>query len=184
MVNPNNFWRWAGLGLLAATVLSWPLIFANPFYITLGTMLVLATIGATSLNLIIRTGHFSLAHAAFMGVATYTCVLLEMRLGWPFGLALVAGCCASGLMALVIGPILLRLTGKYFVLVTFLVGEIVRMGFVDWQSLTGGANGIQGIPQSLEVFKSPIQFYYFALLVAVICVGVVWRILTSPLGKL
>ncbi len=173
----------AGLGILTVVLLVWPLIFSNSFYITLSTMLVLATIGASSLNLIIRTGHISLAHAAFMGVAAYTCVVLEMRHDWPFWLAIIAGCGASGLLALLLGPIVLRLTGKYFVLVTFLVGEIIRMVFVDWQSMTGGANGIQEIPMSLDVFKSPMHFYYFALLVSAVCVGIVWRILTSDLGR-
>lgn len=176
-------WYKASLGILLLALLVWPLVFDNSFYITLGTMLVLATIGATSLNLIIRTGHISLAHAAFMGVAAYTCVLLEMRMGWPFWLAIMAGCGASGLLALVLGPIVLRLTGKYFVLVTFLAGEIMRMVFVEWQSLTGGANGIQEIPLSLSVFGSPIQFYYFAVVVSAVCVGIVWRILTSDLGR-
>lgn len=176
-------WRLAGLGLLVAVAIAWPLVFDNPFYVTLGTMLVLTMIGATSLNLIIRTGHISLAHAAFMGVAAYTCVLLEMRLGWPFGVAVVAGCMTSGLLALLLGPVVLRLTGKYFVLVTFLVGEIMRMVFVEWQSLTGGANGIQEIPTSLSVFASPLQFYYFALFVSAVCVAVVWRILSCGLGR-
>ncbi|MBG9386773.1 branched-chain amino acid ABC transporter permease [Caenimonas aquaedulcis] len=187
MENPNNarsrVWSCTGLGILLVVLLTWPLVFSNPFYVTLGTMLVLATIGATSLNLIIRTGHISLAHAAFMGVAAYTCVVLEMRMGWPFWFAITAGCCASGLLALMLGPVVLRLTGKYFVLVTFLVGEIIRMVFVEWQGITGGANGIQQIPLSLDLFGSSLQFYYFALLVSAICVGIVWRILTSDLGR-
>lgn len=164
-------------------LLIWPLMFDNKFYITIGTMVVLSAIGATSLNLIIRTGHVSLAHAAFMGVAAYTCVLLQTKLGVPFALAMVAGCLASGLLALTLGPIVLRLTGKYFVLVTFLVGEIIRMIFVEWQSLTGGANGIQNIPPGLEVMKTPTGFYYLALAAAVICVGIVWRILSSEIGR-
>lgn len=175
---------WAALGVLLVVLLTWPLVFDNTFYVTLGTMLVLATIGASSLNLIIRTGHISLAHAAFMGVAAYTCVVLEMRMGWPFWLAILAGCSASGLLALMLGPVVLRLTGKYFVLVTFLVGEIIRMVFVEWQSLTGGANGIQEIPLSLKIFGSPLQFYYFALVVSGVCIGIVWRILTSDLGRI
>lgn len=146
-------------------------------------MIVLSAIGATSLNLIIRTGHVSLAHAAFMGVAAYTCVLLQMRLDLPFWFAILAGCFASGLLALILGPIVLRLTGKYFVLVTFLVGEIIRMIFVEWQSLTGGSNGIQNIPPGLDIMKTPTGFYYLSLGAAAICVGIAWRILASEIGR-
>ena len=176
-------WAWLGTIAVIALLLVWPLVFSNKFYITIGTMVVLSAIGATSLNLIIRTGHVSLAHAAFMGVAAYTCVLMQLRLGAPFWLAMMAGCLASGLLALILGPIVLRLTGKYFVLVTFLVGEIIRMIFVEWQSLTGGSNGIQNIPPGLDIMKTPTGFYYLALGAAVLCVGIVWRILASEIGR-
>lgn len=172
-----------GAAIAIVVLLMWPLIFNNKFYITIGTMVVLSAIGATSLNLIIRTGHVSLAHAAFMGVAAYTCVLMQMRLGLPFWFAILAGCFASGLLALILGPIVLRLTGKYFVLVTFLVGEIIRMIFVEWQSLTGGSNGIQNIPPGLDIMKTPTGFYYLALGAAVVCVGIAWRILASEIGR-
>jgi len=173
----------AGAAIAIVVLLLWPIIFNNKFYITIGTMIVLSAIGATSLNLIIRTGHVSLAHAAFMGVAAYTCVLLQMRLDLPFWFAILAGCFASGLLALILGPIVLRLTGKYFVLVTFLVGEIIRMIFVEWQSLTGGSNGIQNIPPGLDIMKTPTGFYYLSLGAAAICVGIAWRILASEIGR-
>ena len=169
--------------LILAVALLWPLLANNSFYLTLGTMVVLAMIGAASLNLIIRTGHVSLAHGAFMGVAAYTCVLLQIEMRWPFLLAMLAGCAASGFLALLIGPIVLRLTGKYFVLVTFLLGEILRLVFVEWQSVTGGANGIQQIPLGLPWFASPVAFYYFSLFTTVVCVGIVWRILCSEIGR-
>lgn len=173
---------WITIVILVVALL-WPIVVNNSFYITLGTMVVLAMIGAASLNLIIRTGHVSLAHGAFMGVAAYTCVLLQVEMGWPFLLAMLAGCAASGFLALLIGPIVLRLTGKYFVLVTFLLGEILRLVFVEWQSVTGGANGIQEIPLGLPFFASPVAFYYFSLFITVLCIGIVWRILCSEIGR-
>ena len=169
--------------IASVILLAWPYLFTNKFYLTIGTMITLSAIGATSLNLIIRTGHVSLAHAAFMGVAAYTSVLVQMRLGWSFPVALLLGCLASGILAMILGPIVLRLTGKYFVLVTFLVGEIIRMIFVEWQSLTGGSNGIQNVPVGLDVFKSPVGFYYCSLIATIICVGIVWRILCSEIGR-
>src|SRR5262245_40885349 len=95
-----------------------PKVFDNSFLLTIGGLMLLNTIGALSLHLIIRTGHISFSHAAFMGVGGYTCVLSVLHLGVPPFLGLLLGCLASGLLALLVGPILLRLTGKYFVLVT------------------------------------------------------------------
>jgi branched-chain amino acid transport system permease protein len=106
-----------------------------------------------------------------------------MRLGWSFPIALVAGCVASGLLALAVGPIVLRLTGKYFVLITFLIGEIIRMVFVEWKSMTGGSNGIANIPSIHPVFDSPVAFYYLALIATAACIAIVWRILRCELGR-
>lgn len=175
--------RSATLAALIVLLVVWPLMVSNAFALTVGTLVLLSAIGAASLNLIIRTGHISLAHAGFMGVAAYTCVLAEMRLGWSFPLAMAAGCAASALLALLLGPIILRLTGKYFVLVTFLVGEILRMIFVEWTSVTGGSNGIQGLPSIHPFFDSPLAFYYLVLTASVICVGITWRILCSEIGR-
>ena len=174
---------WLGWAVLVIALIAWPLFNDNRFILTMGTLVAFSAIGASSLNLIIRTGHVSLAHAAFMGVAAYACVLVQMRLGLSFPMGLLIGCLTSGLLALILGPIMLRLTGKYFVLVTFLVGEIIRMVFVEWGSLTGGSNGIQGVPSIHKIFDSPIAFYYLALGAAGICVGIVLRILSSEIGR-
>lgn len=171
------------IAVLLAALMIWPLVFTNPFTLTATTLVLLSAIGAASLNLVIRTGHISLAHAGFMGVAAYTCILAEMRLGWPFLPAMLLGCAASALLAGVLGPIVLRLTGKYFVLVTFLLGEIIRLIFVEWTSVTGGSNGIQGLPSIHPLFDSPVGFYYLALAASVICVGLCWRLLGSEIGR-
>lgn len=170
-------------GVLAAVLALWPLVHANPFLLTMATLVMLTLIGATSLHLIIRTGHFSLGHAAFMGVGGYACVLTVMKLGFPFALGVLAGAGASGLLALLIGPVVLRLTGKYFVLVTFLLGEIIRMVFVEWVSLTGGSNGIFGVPAPHPAVESPVGYYYLALAAAAVCVGLSARILGSEVGR-
>jgi branched-chain amino acid transport system permease protein len=169
-------------GFVAVAFL-WPLLADNTFLLAMGTLVALNTIGAVSLHLIIRTGHISFAHAGFMGVGAYVCVLLVMRLQWPFAAGLAAGAAAAAALALLIGPIVLRLTGKYFVLVTFMLGEIIRMVFVEWSSLTGGSNGIFGIPAPYSVLGTPHNFYYFALVCALLCVALCARILASEIGR-
>jgi branched-chain amino acid transport system permease protein len=176
--------RWqAVVLLLLIAAFAWPLVESNTFLLAMGSLIALTSIGATSLHLIIRTGHISFAHAGFMGIGAYVCVLLIMRLEVPFVVALAAGAAASGAVALLIGPIVLRLTGKYFVLVTFLLGEIIRMVFVEWSSMTGGANGIFGVPAPYAGISTPLAFYYFALTAALLCVGLCARILSSEIGR-
>ena len=174
---------WPAAALVLAFMVGWPLYAPNPFLLTIGTFIVLNAIGATSLHLIIRTGHISLGHAAFMGVGAYSCVLSVTKLGLPPALALVIGMAASALLALLIGPVVLRLTGKYFVLVTFLLGEIIRMVFVEWISVTGGSNGISGVPPLHPSLASPTATYYVCLAASVLCIGLCARVLSSEVGR-
>src|SRR6202011_5577446 len=93
---PRRTKRWSPgpltIGLAVAALLAaLPLSFDNSFLLTVGALILLNAIGAVSLHLIIRTGHISLAHAAFMGVGGYACVLSVMRLGIPPVLGLFVG---------------------------------------------------------------------------------------------
>jgi branched-chain amino acid transport system permease protein len=180
---PSRNVLWPIAALLLAFLVGWPLYAPNPFLLTIGTFIVLNAIGATSLHLIIRTGHISLGHAAFMGVGAYSCVLAVTKFGLPPALGLLVGMAASALLALLIGPVVLRLTGKYFVLVTFLLGEIIRMVFVEWISVTGGSNGISGVPPLHPSLASPTATYYVCLAASVLCVALCARILSSEVGR-
>jgi branched-chain amino acid transport system permease protein len=174
---------WPVAAVVLAFLSAWPLFAPNPFLFTIGTFIVLNAIGATSLHLIIRTGHISLGHAAFMGVGAYCCVLAVTKFGLPPALALVTGMAGAALLALLIGPAVLRLTGKYFVLVTFLLGEVIRMVFVEWISVTGGSTGISGVPPLHPSLASPMATYYVCLTASVLCVGLCARILSSEIGR-
>jgi branched-chain amino acid transport system permease protein len=171
------------LGLLGVVLLGWPLLVDEPFLAHIGTLVLLYCIGAASLHLILRIGHLSLGHAAFLGLGGYTSALLTTRLGWPFLPAFLASGVVPAAAALVVGPILLRLRGVYFVLITFTLGEVVRLIFNDWQSLTGGADGIFRIPPPHPLLADKRAYYYFALAIAAACVGIVARILASGAGR-
>src|SRR5579871_5373474 len=108
--------------IVAVALLGWPWLTDDKFLHHVGVLLCIAAIAASSLHLIVRTGHVSLAHAAFMGVGAYGSVIAVMNFHQSWIVGLVVGTGAATLLALVVGPIVLRLTGKYFVLITFLFG--------------------------------------------------------------
>ncbi len=167
----------------AVVLLGWPWLTDDKFLHHVGVLLCITAIAAASLHLIIRTGHVSLGHAAFMGVGAYGSVLSVMNFGLPWIAGLLIGTGAATLLALIVGPILLRLTGKYFVLVTFLFGEMVRMAIVEQSGVTGGSNGIFNVPPPAEALLSNRLYYYFALAFAVVGVALCVRILNSELGR-
>ncbi|WP_025138692.1 branched-chain amino acid ABC transporter permease [Achromobacter sp. DH1f] len=172
----------AGSAALAILGLA-PLVLDNPFLLATGALILLNVIGAVSLHLIIRTGHISLAHAGFMGVGAYACALSVLRFDLPPAIGLGIGAAAAGALALLVGPVLLRLTGKYFVLVTFLLGEIIRLVLVEWQSVTGGASGLSNLPPLNAAWTSPLAQYYVALAAAALTVLLCVRLLLSETGR-
>lgn len=171
------------LAVLVVLVL-WPIVFGEKFYIHIATLVLLYTIGASSFHLILRTGQLSMGHAAFLGLGSYASVLTMMKLQWPYPVALLAAAIVPAAFALVIGPVILRLKGTYFVLVTFALGEVVRLVFVNTIKLTGGSNGIYNIPAPYpSLAKNPTYYYYVALVAAALAVGFVNRLLRSEVGR-
>ena len=65
----------------------------------------------------------------------------------PFFFALTAGALLPALVALVIGRPTLRLSGVYLAMATLAFGEVVRILILNAEELTGGALGLNGIPQ-------------------------------------
>lgn len=169
--------------LLALVFAALPVLTSDQFTVSLATTIMITGIAAVSLHLVIRTGHVSLAHAAFMGLGAYAAVLSVTKFALPFPVALVMAFLVPAALALAVGPPLLRLSGKYFVLVTFLLGEIIRLVFVSWQSFTGGANGIFGIPLPYEVLGRPVAFYYFVFACTAVAMAFVARLLQSEIGR-
>ena len=115
----------------AVILLGWPWLTEDKFLHHVGVLILITSIAAASLHLIIRTGHVSLCHTAFMGFGAYGSAIMVMRFGMPWPVGLLVGTALAAAVAALIGPIVLRLTGKYFVLITFLMGEVVRMAIVE-----------------------------------------------------
>jgi branched-chain amino acid transport system permease protein len=131
-------------------------------------------------------GQVSFGHAAFFGLGGFVSARLVLAGAVPAPLAWLAGALAAGLVALFLGMIILRLRGVYFVLVTFAFGELVRLILLDFPSITGGANGITGIPPPAVfgvVLASQPAIYLFALLVAALMMAFKTALVTSPVGR-
>jgi branched-chain amino acid transport system permease protein len=168
-----------------------PVLWPDEFILNVIISTFLSIILAVSLNLIIRTGKLSLAHAAFMGIGGYTSAMTVMKLGFPFLLAFVLSGLVAMSVALLVGRLLLRLKGVYFVLVTFAFGEVVRLFFVNMINPFGGATGITNIPPPkitigpglTLTFLSKASYYYLVLVVMLMTVLVIRRLLRGSIGK-
>jgi branched-chain amino acid transport system permease protein len=139
--------------------------------LTLGTNSLLAL----SIYLTLSCGMLAIANAAFMGIGAYASALLTMRYGLPFPLALAVGMAAPALMAFVIGKPTLRLSGVYLAMATLAFGEVVRIALLNAESITGGALGLNGIPQST-------QWWHVALALG-LTLALLWRLRRSKVGR-
>lgn len=171
------------LALLAVIVIvPW---FSGPFILHLAILTALNVLVVNGLALIDRSGQLSLGHAAFMAIGAYAAVLTGMNSGLPFLLSTAIGILLTMLVALVLGWIILRLKGVYFVLVTFAFGELVRLVLLDFSGLTGGANGITSI-SPVEVlgfaFDTRSRVYGLVLLVAIVSTLLIRKFFHKPIG--
>ncbi|MBM4305211.1 MAG: branched-chain amino acid ABC transporter permease [Deltaproteobacteria bacterium] len=133
------------------------------------------------------TGILSLAHASFYGVGAYTVGLLTTKMGVPFWTAFLLGGVFAGICGLLIGIPTLRLKGDYFLIATLGFGEIFSKSLINWDTLTEGARGITNIPpiQILGIrFDTDFSFFFFLLLIWIICVGSIYLIEKSPFGQI
>jgi len=176
---------------LSAFLFFIPVLWADEFYLNVIINIYLHIILAVSLNMVIKTGKLSIAHAAFMGVGGYTSALTVMRLGLPFLLALPLSGLMGAFIALLVGRLLLKLQGVYFVLVTFAFGEVVRLFFVNLVEPFGGPTGIINIPPPRIVLfpgiaftlLSKVSYYYLVLGVMLVTLFLIHRIYRSSIGK-
>ena len=139
--------------------------------LTLGTNALLAL----SIWLTLACGQLAMANADFMGIGAYTSALLTMNAGAPFPLAIAGGMAAPAVVAVLVGTPTLRLSGVYLAMATLAFGEVVRIVILNSESWTGGALGLNGIPQLT-------QWWHVLLALAVTLFGLA-RLRRSKVGR-
>lgn len=134
--------------LLLFTILI-PVIFYDQRYILdLGILVLTYVMLGWGLNIVVGlAGLLDLGYVAFYAVGAYSYALLATTFGLSFWVCLpLAGILAS-FWGVLLGFPVLRLKGDYLAIVTLAFGEIIRLVLLNWQDVTGGPNGISGIPR-------------------------------------
>jgi branched-chain amino acid transport system permease protein len=199
-------WVLTGIVIFA---LFWP-FFVSRGSVDLATLVLIYIMLALGLNVVVGlAGLLDLGYVAFYAVGAYTFALLHQYLGFSFWMALPIGALLAALFGLVLGFPVLRLRGDYLAIVTLGFGEIIRILLNNWTSLTGGPNGIGGIPDPTlfgmefgrrvkeagntsfhETFglaynseHKVIFLYLIALILAVFTALVIRRFMHMPVGR-
>ncbi len=185
-LQPNNKMRWViGIAVVVALFVL-PFVLdrlgrTGEYWIWVTTEMIIMALFAMSLNLILGLGGMvSFGHAAFFGVGAYTVALLMKKAGWPLYLALPAAPVVAALVAAVVGWFCVRRLGLYFAILTLAFSQLLYMIVFQWYSLTGGDDGIHGIPRP-EVLNST-NYYLFCLILFLICFMLMRMIVNSSFG--
>ncbi|MDO5289280.1 MAG: DUF3382 domain-containing protein, partial [Pseudomonadota bacterium] len=121
--------------------------FASRGAVDIATLVLIYVMLGIGLNIVVGlAGLLDLGYVGFYAVGAYTYALLS-QYGWGFWEALPVAGCAAALFGFLLGFPVLRLRGDYLAIVTLGFGEIIRLVLRNETEITGGPNGIGGIPK-------------------------------------
>jgi branched-chain amino acid transport system permease protein len=171
---------WALLALAAP-------YFSGDYLLTILTMTGIYIITAQGLNVLLGfSGQISIGHAGFMAIGAYLSGLMAAH--WTPSIAAIWAVVilANALVGFVLGAICLRMVGPYLALATIGFGVIVKVIATNWREVTGGPEGIIGIP-SLNLgplaFDNITRQYYLTLAVVAATLILVRNLRESRVGR-
>lgn len=176
--------------LLAASALfalAIPLLDVEPFFITLLTEALIFGIWAMSLDLLVGyAGLVSFGHAASFGLAAYAAGIFAQSVSADFLLSLAAGVLAPAVVALLTGLVVTRLSGIAFAILTLCVCQVLFQISVVWRSVTGGLDGLIGVPLPTllgRAVEPGEEFYLLTAAALILCYLLLGRLVASPFGR-
>jgi branched-chain amino acid transport system permease protein len=174
----RGIYAFAALGAALALL---PAIASGYSLILLTDMFIFALF-AVSLHFLMGPGGMpSFGHAAYFGLGAYGAGLLLHRGGVPMELALTLGPLVAGMGALAFGWFCVRLSGVYLAMLTLAFAQISWSIVYQWDSMTGGSNGLIGVWPS-EWLASGTSYYFLTLIASAGSIALLWRLLHSPFG--
>jgi branched-chain amino acid transport system permease protein len=130
----------------------------------------------------------SFGHAAYFGLGAYASALVLLHWAQPVPVALLAGALLAAAVAVPVGWFSTRATGIYFAMLTLAFAQFLYTVAYKWRDLTGGSDGIAGVPKT-DLFwggpslASPRAFYFVVAGCVVLSLLVCRGIVRSPFGR-
>jgi len=160
--------------------------YANSYYVFIMATLALTAIAGIGLNILLGlTGQVSFGHVGFYAIGAYAVAILTTAAKLDFWLALPLAVALAGLVGALLALPALRVKGPYLAMITIAFGFVVENGASEWKTLTGGQNGIMGVP-TVKAFGTAFGERGVALLAIALCALLVfafWRLSRSQWGS-
>ena len=196
---------YAAAGFLVFALVVPIIFYGNRYLLDLAILIVTYTMLGFGLNIVVGlAGLLDLGYVAFYAVGAYSYALIAQTFGLSFWICLPLAGILAAFAGLLLGFPVLRLRGDYLAIVTLGFGEIIRLILLNWQNLTGGPNGISGIPRpsffglpftasengfaaAFGLHFSPthriVFLYYLILALALLTNWVTLRLRRLPIGR-
>jgi len=173
--------------LPAAIMLGLPLAVPNPFAIDIFIRVLLFAFIGVAWNLIGGYAkQLSLGHAAYFGLGAYTSTILQIRFGISPWIGMMAGGVVAMLASLPIGALCFRLRGPYFAIATIATAQVLMLLFLKFRDFAWGAEGTTlpnlGNAPLMMQFDAKAAYYYIALALLALGLGITYRIERSWMG--
>lgn len=175
-------------GVIVIALLAVPFFAPADLANALTRILALALL-AVSLDLLVGvSGLPSLGHAAPFGVGAYAAGITAKEVT-PFApVPLLAAVVAGAALSVLVGLVVVRTRGTYLLMLTLAVAELVHVLAGRWTDVTGGTNGLVGIPaMTLVPGGEPVRLagirYWYVLVVALVCFALLVVVSRSAFGR-
>ncbi|MBA2553373.1 MAG: branched-chain amino acid ABC transporter permease, partial [Geodermatophilaceae bacterium] len=183
-MTPGRLGGAAQLGVLC--ILASVPLFVAPYETGILARILIFALLAVSLDLLVGiTGLPSLGHAAYFGIGAYAAGWLSINVTAAAPVPLLAGAAAGAVAAAATGWLAVRSTGIFFLMLTLAIGELIFQVAQNWESVTGGSNGLFGIP-AVSFAGSPLRLvgyvYWYVLGGFVVGYAVLRVVSGSPFG--
>ena len=122
--------------------------FSTRYFIDVATYVGIYVMLGWGLNIVVGlAGLLDLGYVAFYAVGAYSYALFASYMDWSFWACLPMAGLIAAVFGMTLGFPVLRLRGDYLAIVTLGFGEIIRIILLNWYELTGGPDGLSGIPR-------------------------------------
>lgn len=184
----NSARGWLAHGLAAAVLAVVSVVFrGNDYVLTIAIFSLLYGLLAMGTSLLMgHAGQVTLGQGGFFAIGAYTSALLTLRVGFPIWGGLAGAIITSVVGGYALGIPVLRLRGHYLGLVTLSFTQLIHEIALIWPSLTGGVNGITGIPRpSLGpmVIDTLDRYYLLVLIIWMLGFIAAQNIISSRFGR-
>jgi branched-chain amino acid transport system permease protein len=177
----------AGRLVVIALLAAAPFVLNNYQISTASRMLVFGLLAISATLLTGVTGLPTLGQAAYFGVGAYTAAIIARDVTAIGPVQVLIAAVAAAIVAMFTGTLAARARGVPFLMITLAIGEIARSAAVSWSSLTGGSDGLSGIPRVVPLpgmgeLTLDGLVYYYVLVMALIAYLLARALARSPFG--